>query len=434
MSDSTQVHQVTLRDAFGRPAAFTMLMFGFASGLPFLLVGGTLSVWLKESGISLEDIGLISLAGLAYAFKFVWAPLVDRYRMPLLHRLGRRRSWLLAAQMLLASAMIGMAMITPAGGLTLFVMLTVLAGLAGATQDVVVDAYRIEIAPVDMQGALAATYTLGYRMALLVSGALALTLADHLPWQSIYLMMAAIVGVVMLFTLWAKEPDTYINLAGEGAVTETLKESIIGPFREFFTRFSGILGLTLLAFIGLFKISDQMLGVMAFPFYLDSGFTKTQIAGVSKLFGVWVSIAGAFMGGAIAVKLGAHRTLFIAMVIGAISNLLFVLLAYFPGNISVFVAVIGGENLAGGFLGAAAVAWLSALVNKGYTATQYALFSSLVALPGKLVGGFSGFMVVGMGYVGFFILSAAAVIPAVMLFFWLSPRIKPLINQNENDH
>ncbi|MBA4152260.1 MAG: MFS transporter, partial [Acinetobacter sp.] len=360
MSETTNTPQVTLRDAFGRPAAFTMLLFGFASGLPFLLVGGTLSVWLKESGVSLEDIGLISLAGLAYAFKFVWAPLVDRYRMPLLHRLGRRRSWLLAAQMLLAIAMIGMAMITPAGGLTLFVMLTVLAGLAGATQDVVVDAYRIEIAPVDMQGALAATYTLGYRMALLVSGALALTLADHLPWQSIYLMMAALVGVIMLFTLWAKEPDTYINLAGEGAVTETLKESIIGPFREFFTRFSGILGLTLLAFIGLFKISDQMLGVMAFPFYLDSGFTKTQIAGVSKLFGVWVSIAGAFIGGAVAVKLGAHRTLFIAMVIGAISNLLFVLLAYFPGNISVFVAVIGGENLAGGFLGAAAVAWLSA--------------------------------------------------------------------------
>jgi PAT family beta-lactamase induction signal transducer AmpG len=270
-------------------------------------------------------------------------------------------------------------------------------------------------------------------MALLVSGALALTLADHLPWQSIYLMMAAIVGVIMLFTLWAKEPETYINLAGEGAVTETLKESIIGPFREFFTRFSGILGLALLAFIGLFKISDQMLGVMAFPFYLDSGFSKTQIAGVSKLFGVWVSIAGAFIGGAVAVKLGAHRTLFIGMVIGAVSNLLFVLLAYFPGNISVFVAVIGGENLAGGFLGAAAVAWLSALVNKGYTATQYALFSSLVALPGKLVGGFSGFMVVGMGYIGFFILSAAAVIPAVMLFFWLSPRIKPLINQNGDE-
>lgn len=420
---------VTLRDAFTRPAALTLLLFGFASGLPFLLVGGTLSVWLKLSGVSLEDIGLISLAGLAYAFKFLWAPLVDRYRLPLLHRLGRRRGWLLGAQLLLAGALVGMAWLTPAGHLGLFVLLVVVAGFAGATQDVVVDAYRIEIAPADMQGALAATYTLGYRLALLVSGALALTLADHwLPWAGVYLVMAGIVGLIMLVTVWAREPAVHVPLVADGDIVDNLRETVVGPFREFFTRFAGVLGIALLAFIGLFKISDQMLGVMAYPFYLDSGFTMTQIAGVSKLFGVWVSIAGAFLGGAVAVKLGPQRTLFIGMVIGAISNLLFVLLAWFPGQVPVFVAVIGGENLAGGFLGAAAVAWLSALVNQSYTATQYALFSSLVALPGKLVGGFSGFMVTGMGYVGFFVLSAAAVVPAVLLFWWLSPRIRPLLN------
>jgi len=422
----TESSRVSLRQAFAQPAALTLFLFGFASGLPFLLVGGTLSVWLKDSGISLEDIGLISLAGLAYAFKFIWAPLVDRFRLPLLNRLGQRRSWLLAAQILLAASLLAMSLVTPAGALAVFVLLTVLAGFAGATQDVVVDAYRIEIAPPEQQGALAATYTLGYRFALLVSGALALLLADHLPWALIYQIMAALVGVIMLATLWAREPDTGPRpaMTTDAGLLVTLRDSIVGPFSDFFRRYAGWLGLALLAFIGLFKISDQMLGVMALPFYLDCGFSKTQIATVSKLFGVWVGIAGAFLGGAVVVRLGVHRTLLIAMLLGALSNLLYVVLAHFPGDLRVFVAVIGGENLAGGFLGAAAIAWLSALVSRDYTATQYALFSSLVTLPGKLVGGYSGFMVTDMGYQGFFIFSTLAVVPALLLFFWLRPRLR----------
>ncbi len=424
----TATFHTSLRQAFAQPAALTMFLFGFASGLPFLLVGGTLSVWLKDSGISLEDIGLISLAGLAYAFKFVWAPLVDRFRLPLLSRLGQRRSWLLAAQLLLAASLLAMSFITPVGALSLFVLLTVVAGFAGATQDVVVDAYRIEIAPPEVQGALAATYTLGYRFALLASGALALLLADHLPWALIYQIMAALVGVIMLATLRAREPEADIRRDQAGpsgeSLAETLRASIIGPFRDFFQRYAGGLGLALLVFIGLFKISDQMLGVMALPFYLDCGFSKTQIAAVSKLFGVWIGIAGAFLGGAVVVRLGIHRTLLIAMLLGALSNLLYVVLAHFPGDLRVFVAVIGGENLSGGFLGAAAIAWLSALVSRDYTATQYALFSSLVTLPGKLLGGYSGFMVIDMGYQGFFIFSTLAVIPALALFFWLTPRLE----------
>lgn len=420
MSDTTPI---SLRQAFAQPAALTLFLFGFASGLPFLLVGGTLSVWLKDSGISLEDIGLISLAGLAYAFKFIWSPLVDRMRLPLLSRLGQRRSWLLAAQILLAASLLAMSAITPAGALSVFVMLTVLAGFAGATQDVVVDAYRIEIAPPEVQGALAATYTLGYRLALLVSGALALLLADHLPWALIYQLMAAIVGMIMLATLWAREPDTAIA-PQETSMAATLQASVIGPFRDFFSRYAGWVGIALLAFIGLFKISDQMLGVMALPFYLDCGFSKTEIAAVSKLFGVWVGIAGAFLGGAVVVRLGIQRTLLIAMLLGAVSNLLYVVLAHFPGDMRAFVAVIGGENLSGGFLGAAAIAWLSALVSRSYTATQYALFSSLVTLPGKLVGGASGYMVTDMGYEGFFILSTLAVIPALLLFTWLQPHLR----------
>lgn len=422
--------QITLRQAFAQPAALTLFLFGFASGLPFLLVGGTLSVWLKDSGVSLEDIGLISLAGLAYAFKFVWAPLTDRLRLPLLGRLGRRRSWLLAAQLLLAASLLLMSVLTPAGALGLFVLVTVLAGFSGATQDVVVDAYRIEIAAPEMQGALAATYTLGYRLALLVSGALALMLADHLPWGQIYQGMAALVGVIMLATLWAREPEAPADMPGTGdaGLAATLAASIAGPFRDFFVRYAGWLGAGLLLFIGLFKISDQMLGVMALPFYLDCGFSKTEIAAVSKLFGVWVGIAGAFIGGAAVVRFGAHRMLLVAMLLGALSNLLYVVLSYFPGNIQVFVAVIGGENLSGGFLGAVAVAWLSALVSREYTATQYALFSSLVTLPGKLIGGFSGFMVAGMGYEGFFIFSTLAVVPALLLFAWLTPRLNTPAN------
>lgn len=412
----------SLREAFAQPAAFTMFFFGFTSGLPFLLVGGTLSAWLKESGVSLEDIGLMSLAGLAYSFKFLWSPAVDRVRLPLLGRaLGQRRSWLLAAQMVLTASLLVMAKTTPYGPVLMFVGIIVVAAFAGATQDVVVDAYRIEIAPEEAQGALAATYTLGYRIALLGSGAFALFLADHLPWETVYEFMAAAVALVMIATLLAREPERAEVRAT--SVAQAIEDSVIGPFRDFFRRYSGWLGLGLLAYIGLFKISDQMLGVMALPFYLDSGFTKTEIGAISKVFGVWIGIAGAFLGGAVVVRLGVQRTLLIAMILGAISNLLYLLLSVNHGNLAIFTAVIGGENLAGGFLGTAAVAWLSSLVNREYTATQYALFSSLMTLPGKLIGGVSGFMVAGMGYEGFFIFSTVAIFPALALFFWLQPRL-----------
>lgn len=414
--------RTSLREAFAQPAALTMFFFGFTSGLPFLLVGGTLSAWLKESGVSLEDIGLMSLAGLAYSFKFLWSPAVDRIRLPLLGKLlGQRRSWLLIAQIVLALSLLLMSQLTPQGPLLFFVGAIVIASFAGATQDVVVDAYRIEIAPEEVQGALAATYTLGYRIALLGSGAFALFLADHLPWATVYQLMALAVVAVMLATLLAREPAHAEVRAS--TVAQAIEDSMIGPFRDFFRRYAGWLGIGLLVFIGLFKISDQMLGVMALPFYLDSGFTKTEIGAISKLFGVWIGIAGAFLGGAVVVRLGVQKTLLIAMILGAASNLLYLLLAVNHGNLFLFTAVIGGENLSGGFLGTAAVAWLSSLVNREYTATQYALFSSLVTLPGKLIGGVSGFMVAGMGYEGFFIFSTVAILPALALYFWLQPRL-----------
>ncbi len=410
----------SLRQAFLEPAALTMFFFGFASGLPFLLVGGTLSVWLKESGISLESIGLISYATLTYSFKFLWAPAVDHVHLPLLKRLGQRRSWLLGAQSLLLAALLTMAFVTPTA-ITIFLCAVFAAAFAGATQDVVVDAYRIEIAPAEAQGALAATYTLGYRLALLASGALALILADHLSWPLVYLCMAAFLVAVICITLMAREPQHKIERTQ--SMSAAIEDGVIGPFRDFFQRYTGLIGIGLLLFIGIFKISDQMLGVMAMPFYLDSGFSKTEIGAVSKVFGVWIGIAGAFLGGVSVVKFGVQRSLFLGILIGSASNLLYLLLSQFPGNLTIFTLVISGENLSGGFLGAAAIAYLSALVNQRYTATQYALFSSLVTLPGKLIGGLSGFMVTGMGYAGFFIFSTVAAVPALILFFWLQSRV-----------
>ncbi|MGA1372561.1 MAG: AmpG family muropeptide MFS transporter [Pseudomonadales bacterium] len=412
----------TLRAAFAQPASLTLLAFGFASGLPFLLVGGTLSAWLKESGVSLEEIGLLSLVGLAYSLKFLWAPVVDRVGIPILARLGQRRGWLFAAQAVLVLALLAMAFVTPGGHLTLFVIVTVVAAFAGATQDVVVDAYRIEIAPPSVQGALAATYMLGYRLALLVSGALALLLADQMSWTRVYVVMAAAMSVTLLATLLAPEPAaarTRERMSWRGG----LVDGVVGPFRDFFRRYAGWLGVALLLFVGLIKVPDQLLGVMAIPFYLDSGFSKTEIAAVSKVFGIWMGIAGAFLGGAVVVRLGVTRALLVAVIIGAVSNLLFILLALWPGDLVLFTLVIGGENAAGGFLGAAAVAWLSALVDRQYTATQYALFSSLISLPGKLLGGFSGFMVTAAGYVPFFVISTIALLPALLLWGWLRSRV-----------
>ncbi|MDF2447071.1 MAG: Signal transducer [Moraxellaceae bacterium] len=410
----------SLREAFAQPAALTLFFFGFTSGLPFLLVGGTVSAWLKEGGVTLETIGLISYATLTYSLKFLWSPAVDRLRLPLLHRLGQRRGWLLGAQLLLLASLLGMAFLTPQD-LPLFIGFIFLAAFAGATQDVVVDAYRIEIAPIETQGALAATYTLGYRLALLASGALALILADHISWPEVYQLMALLLIGVMVATLLAREPVH--SEARAASLTGAIEDGVIGPFRDFFQRYRGAIGVGLLLFIGLFKISDQMLGVMAVPFYLDSGFTKTQIGAVSKIFGVWIGIAGAFIGGATVVRFGIERTLLAGIVVGGASNLLYLLLAMHPGDITLFTLVISGENFAGGFLGTAAVAWLSALVNRRYTATQYALFSSLVTLPGKLIGGLSGFMVASMSYTGFFVFSTLAVLPALFLFFWLRPRV-----------
>ncbi|WP_334189430.1 AmpG family muropeptide MFS transporter [Noviherbaspirillum sp.] len=411
-----------IRDAFLHPSAWTMFFFGFASGLPFLLVAGTLAYWLRENGITLKDITMIASAGMAYSFKFLWAPLVDRLRLPLLGRLGQRRSWLLLTQLLVMLGLMAMASVTPTQ-LGLFVGLTLLVAIAGATLDIVVDAYRIEIAPVEAQGALVATYSLGYRIALIVTGALALVLADHAVWPNVYRIMAACMLIPVVTNLMAREPEV-LRIQVQ-SWSQGLREGVVEPFADFFRRFGGRVGLLILMFILLFKISDQALvgGIMG-PFYLDQGFTKTEIATISKVYGIWVGIAGAFLGGVAVVRWGVERALLIGIVLGALSNLLYLWLIGANGNVGMLTLVISAENLAQGLLGTTAVAYLSALVNQRYTATQYALFSSLITLPGKVLGFYSGRIVEAVGYAPYFWITTLAIIPAVALFFWLLPRVK----------
>lgn len=416
-----------IRRAFGTPSAITMLVFGFGSGLPFLLIASmTLSTRLRDVGLDLGSIGLISLASFFYLLKFLWAPLIDRYAFPLTAFLGRRRSWLLFSQLLVAASLGALALSRPEMGVTTLVMWVLVGSFAGATQDSVVDAYRIEIAPAAAQGALAATYTLGYRIGLIVGGAGALYLAEFQGWTNAYLWMAALMLVPVLTTLIAREPAV-----PEATVVRRI--DFIGafwqPFTSFFSSNGLLLGLALLAFVGLFKFPDQVIGVMAGPFYLDSGYSKADIATVSKLYGIWTGIVGAFVGGVCVAAFGFRRMLFVAAVGVALSNLAFLLMAYNPGQIWAFYLAISADNLFQGFAGTVLVAFMSSLTDRNFTATQYALLVSLANLPGKFAGGVSGFLVEATSYATFFILSALTVVPTLLLLGWLWQRIRDPVRE-----
>jgi PAT family beta-lactamase induction signal transducer AmpG len=408
--------------AFSQPAAWTMCLLGFSSGLPFLLVAGTLAYWLKEKGVELKEITMIASAGMFYAFKFIWAPLLDHWKLPLFHHLGQRRGWLLFSQLVVAAGLLAMAALTPAN-LGPFIAATLVVAFFGATQDIAVDAYRIEIASVEAQGALVATYALGYRMGLLAAGALALILADHVPWPVVYVAMAVGMGLPVLTTLLAREPEVIRQAPRDW--DEAMREAIIDPFTDFFRRYGWLLaGLTLL-FILLFKIPEQATigGVMS-PFYKDMGFSKTQIGTITKIYGIWIGIFGVFIGGAAVARWGAWRTLGATIVLCGASNLLYLLVIMYPGNLLVLTLVISGENLTLGILAAPTVAFLSSLVNRQHTATQYALLSSLVNLPGKLLGFFAGGIVESTGYGTYFIITVIAVLPATALFLYLWPHYR----------
>ena len=409
-----------------------MLFLGFSAGLPLLLILGTLSFWLREAGIDRSTIGYLTWVGLIYAFKWMWAPLVDRLPIPVFTKLfGRRRSWLLFAQLLIILGLVGMASIDPKVQLTPIVWCALLVAFGSATQDIALDAFRIESADSDHQAALAATYQTGYRLALIWSGAGVLWLAaraetgatnyDASAWQFAYLCMALSIGVGVITTLFSNEP-VRIELARARNVTAWLHQTLIEPFADFIKRY-GWHAILILSLIAIYRISDVVMGIMANPFYVDMGYTKDQVAAVSKVFGVVMTLVGAFVGGVLTLRFGVMRILFLGAILSAVSNLLFAWLATQGHDLHGLVWVISADNLSSGIATAAFIAFLSSLTNIQYSATQYALFSSMMLLLPKWLAGFSGVFVDSFGYPYFFI-STAIIGAPVLILIWLTIHFK----------
>jgi MFS transporter, PAT family, beta-lactamase induction signal transducer AmpG len=431
----------------GRIAA--MLCLGFSAGLPFLLVFSTLSAWLTEAGVSRTAIGLFSWVGITYSIKVLWAPVVDRLELPLLYRLlGRRRSWIVLAQLAIAGGLAGMAYTDPSVDLARMAVFAVVVAFGAATQDVAIDAWRIEAAPPERQAAMAATYVFGYRLSLLTAGAGALHIASFTSWTNVYLAMAAGMGVGMAAVLVSREPtaavprDTvFLEARVQAFMTRNahlpdwlrntlgwLIGAVVCPFVDFFTR-NGRLALVILAFIGLYRVTDITMGVMANPFYLDLGFTKAQIANVSGIYGVAMTIVGGGLGGVLVPRYGIMRVLLAGAILAAVTNLLFAVLALHGPALWMLVITISADNLAGGIAISAFIAYLSALTNTAYTATQYALFSSFMTLPGKIIGGGAGAVVDAVGYPLFFVYSCLIGVPAMLLVVYLMRRLPAEVNR-----
>ena len=417
------------------PATLRMLFLGFSAGLPLMLVLGTLSFWLREAGIDRSTIGYLSWVGLAYAFKWLWAPLVDRLPLPLLtHMMGRRRSWLLLSQLAIMSGLAGMAFNDPGLVLEPVVWCALLVAFGSATQDIALDAFRIESADTDRQPALAANYQTGYRLAMIWAGAGVLWIAARAEltgistyqphaWRIAYLIMAASMLVGVITVLFCKEPARR-ELPPAQNMSAWLDDVVIGPFREFILRYRWQ-AVVVLALIAVYRISDVVMGIMANPFYVDMGYTKDEVAAVTKVFGVIMTLLGAFIGGSLAMRFGMMRILALGAILSAASNLLFVWLASHGHDVSALVFVVSADNLASGIASAAFIGYLSSLTNISYSATQYALFSSMMMLVPKFIAGYSGAYVDSFGYASFFTATALLGVPVIVLL-WLAARVVPL--------
>jgi len=436
MTHASSSSRKTWREALAlyvQPASIRMLLLGFSAGLPLLLVLGTLSFRLREAGIDRSTIGYLSWVGLAYGFKWVWAPLVDRMPLPLLTRwLGRRRSWLLLSQLVMALGLVGMAVNDPALLLAPLVWCALAVAFASATQDIALDAYRIESAAADAQAALAASYQTGYRLAMIWAGAGVLWIAarvqggdatgyDAAAWRVAYLVMAASVLPGVLTVLLSPEPASR-PLAQARSLGEWVRGALIEPFADFWQRFRWQ-ALLVLALIAVYRISDVVMGIMANPFYVDMGYTKDEVAAVTKIYGVVMTLVGAFVGGVLSSRLGVMRVLMLGAVLSAASNLLFAWLHGVGHDVTALIWVVSADNLASGIASAAFIAYLSSLTNISYSATQYALLSSMMLLLPKFVAGFSGDFVNMHGYETFFLATAWLGVP-VLLLVWLAGRVK----------
>jgi len=428
--------------AYRHPRVLAMLFLGFSAGLPFMLVFSTLSAWLREVGIERATIGMLSWVGIIYSVKFFWAPVVDRLQLPFIGRLlGRRRSWMLVAQIGIAVGLANMAHLSPVGHLGTVAVLALLVAFSSATQDISVDAWRIEAAPPPMQGVMAAAYQLGYRIAIMVASAGALWIAADHGWTVAYTTMAVFAGIGIVTTLVIPEPEPRVareSLAQERRVIDWLERkahwpqslqnlgswfigAVVCPFLDFFTRFGTRLAALMLAFIACYRLADFTMGVMTNPFYLDIGFTLKEIAAIAKGFGVFMSLLGTLIGGMAVARLGTVRSLALGSVLVIVANLMFAVFASMnEPSIAGLAIVISADNMAMGIAGTSLIAYLSGLTSASYTATQYALFSSMYALPGKLLMGTSGFVVDALGYPMFFCYTATLGLPALVMLFFLA--------------
>lgn len=416
---------------YTEPASLRMFALGFSAGLPLLLVFGTLSFWLREAGVNRATIGFISWVTLAYAFKWCWAPLVDRLPIPVLTRmLGRRRSWLILAQFGIVIGLVGMAFSDPKVSIQTIVWFALLVAFSSATQDIALDAFRIESGDQERQSALSATYQMGYRIAMIWAGAGVLWIAaraevanpqnyDVNAWKVAYLVMAASMIVGFATVLFSKEPAPQ-TLSRPKNFVEWLQTALIEPFADFFRRYKWHAAL-ILALIATYRISDIVMGIMANPFYVDMGYTKDEVASIAKVYGVIMTLVGAFVGGVLSMKIGMMRTLMLGAILSAASNLLFAWLTTRGHDVNALTLVISVDNLSAGIASTAFIAYMSSLTNISYSATQYALLSSMMLLLPKWIAGFSGVAVNAVGYPSFFIGTALLGIP-VLILIWVASR------------
>jgi MFS transporter, PAT family, beta-lactamase induction signal transducer AmpG len=431
--------------AYFEPRPLLMLLLGFSAGLPFLLTAGTLSAWLREAGVDRSTIGFLSWIGFAYSTKWLWSPLVDQLPLPLLERaLGRRRSWMLLSQLAIAGSLVGFAFAQPGPDhLGPMIVFALLVAFSSATQDIAIDAWRIEAVSQEQQGVMAGAYQAGYRIALFAAGAVALYLAEYLSWTAAYLSMAVLMAVGIVATLLSPRigerpiaaPDSGLapkmvaqTALGKGwyqDIQSWLYTAAVAPFVDFFKRHGLAWALVILCLVSTYRLTDTVMGVMANPFYIDLGFAKDEIATVSKVYGIWVGLAGALFGGWAVIQFGLMRSLAMGAIVGAASNLMFAWMATQGHSVLALTLTISIENFAGGFAGTALIAYMSSLTSTAFTATQYALFSSFYTFPGRILGGFSGVVVDNTSYFWFFVLTAIMGIPAVVLSIYVWAKSGP---------
>jgi len=385
------------------------LMMGFSCGLPLLLTISVLQAWMKEEGMDLTVIGMTALVGLPYTLKFLWAPFLDRFTLPFL---GRRRGWLLVAQVALIFSIAGLGSTDPGNNPWMVAFAAFLVTFFSASQDIVVDAYRREDLPDAELGLGSSLYVNGYRVGMLLASGGGLILADHIPFSMVYLIMAACILPGVLTTLLAPEPELTFG------TPKSVKEAVVDPLVEYFKRQGA---LWILAFILLYKMGDTMASAMTTPFYLDIGFSKTEIGAIVKLFGFWATIAGALIGGVLMLRLGINRSLWIFGFLQAISTACFALLARIGHSVPALSGVIAFENLSSGMGTAAYIAFMASITNKRFTATQYALLTSLMGVPRVLASAPTGFLAKNLGWVSFFIACTLIAIPGVLLLLKFAP-------------